>query len=140
MTTFGTGRLRRLRARRKPELVERWGSEAAARYDRVGTLYSVGGFGSVAMLLVFLVCSAADWHGIAVAALTVAFLVFVPAMFLASVMMFSVTKQICRRYDIDPHCKPPLSFKALKSAGGFDGWLVAHGRQPPPARPFGSGT
>jgi hypothetical protein len=139
LTTFRTGGLHRRYARRNPELVERWGPEAAAKYDRVGTLYSVGGLGSVAMLLVFMACSAVGWHGVAVAAMAVAFLVLVPLMFVAGVMMFSVTKQICRRYDIDPHSKPPLSLKALKSAGSFDGWLVAHGRQPPPARPFGSG-
>ena len=139
MTTFQTGGLHRRYARRNPELVERWGPEAAAKYDRVGTLYSVGASGTVAMLLVFMACSAAGWHGIAVAALAVAFLVLVPLMFVAAAMMSSVTKQICRRYDIDPHSKPPLSLKALKNAGSFDRWLVAHGRQPPPARPFGSG-
>ena len=138
MTTFRTGRLRRRYARRQPELVERWGPEAAAKYDRVGTLYSVGVLGSVAMLLAFLACSAAGWHVIATAAVAVAFLVLVPLMFVAGAMMFSVTKQICRRYDIDPHSKPPLSFKALKSSGSFDGWLVAHGCRPPPARPFGT--
>lgn len=140
MTVSGTGGFRRVRARRKPELVERWGPEAAAKYDRVGTLYSVGGLGSGAMLLVFLVCSRAGWHGVAAGAMAIAFLVLVPMMFVAGMMMFSVTKQICRRYDIDPRSKPPLSLKALKSAGSFDGWLVAHGHQPPASRSFGSRT
>ena len=140
MTSSGSGGLRRVRARGKPELVERWGPEAAAKYDRVGTLYSVGGLGSVAMLLVFLVCSASGWRGVAFGALAIAFLVLVPVMFVASMMMFSVTKQICRRYDIDPRSKPPLSFKALKGSESFDAWLVAHGRQPPAVRPFGSRT
>jgi hypothetical protein len=120
--------------------VERWGPEAAATYDRVGTLYSTGAFGGVAMLLVFLVCSTAGWHGLAAGAIVITFLVLVPMMFLAAIVMSSVTKQICRRYDIDPRSKPPLSLKALRSAGNFDGWLVAHGRQPPASRPSGSRT
>jgi hypothetical protein len=140
LTGPGTGRFRRVRARRNPDLVERWGLEAAAEYDRVGTLYSVGGLGSVAMLLVFLVCSGAGWHGVAAGAMAIAFLLLVPMLFVAGMMMFSVTKQICRRYDIDPRSKPPLSLKALKGAGNFDGWLVAHGRQPPASRPFGHRT
>jgi hypothetical protein len=137
LTGPGTGGIRRVRALRKPDLVERWGPEAAAKYDRVGTLYSIGGLGSVAMLFVFLACSAAGWHGFAAGAVAIALLVLVPMMFVASIMMFSVTKQICRRYGIDPRSKPPLSLKALKSAGRFDGWLVAHGRQPPAGRPSG---
>jgi hypothetical protein len=120
--------------------VERWGPEAAATYDRVGTLYSTGAFGGVAMLLVFLVCSTAGWHGLAAGAIVITFLVLVPMMFVAAIVMSSVTKQICRRYDIDPRSKPPLSLKALRSAGNFDGWLVAHGRQPPASRPSGSRT
>jgi hypothetical protein len=118
--------------------VERWGPEAAARYDRAGTLYSIGWLGGVVMLLVFLACSGAGRHGVAAAAMAIAFLVLVPMMFVAATMMSSATKQICRRYDIDPRSKPPLSLKALRSTGNFDRWLVAHGRQPSADRPSGS--
>jgi hypothetical protein len=85
----------------------------------------------MAMLLVFLACSGAGWHGLAAGAMAIAFLVMVPMILVAAIVMSSATKQICRRYDIDPRSKPPLSLKALKSAGSFDRWLVAHGRQPP---------
>ena len=140
MTGSGTVGFRRVWARRNPDLVERWGPDAAAKYDRVGTLYSIGWLGGVVMLFLFLACSGAGWSGVAAGAMAIAFLVLVPMMFVASIMMSSVTKQICRRYGIDPRSKPPLSLKALKSAGSFDGWLVAHGHQPPASRSFGSRT
>ena len=132
------GRVRRFRALRHPELVDRWGTDAATKFDRAGTLYSVGGFGASAMFVVFVASEAADWQGLAVAALAIAFVGFVPAMGVASMMMFSTTRQICKRYDIDPRSKPPLSFKALKSPGAFDEWLLAHGRQTPGGAVFGS--
>jgi hypothetical protein len=113
--------------------VERWGPEAAAKYDRAGTLYSVGWLGGVVLLFVFLACSRAGWHSVAAGAIAIAFLVLLPMMFVAAIVMSSATKRICRRYDIDPRSKPPLSIKALKSAVNFDRWLVATGanRQPP---------
>ncbi len=138
MTSSGAMGPRRVRARRKPELVERWGLEAATKYDRAATLYTVGGLGSVTMLLMFLAGKVSGLHVVAVGALLIAFFALVPAMLVASILMFSVTKQICRRYGIDPRSKPPLSLQALKSPGRFDGWLAAHGRQPPAARPFGA--
>ena len=119
-----------MRALAKPELLDRLGHEAAAKFDRAGTLYSFGGFGAVAMLALFLASSSAGWHHMAMGALAAAFLIFVPSMGVASMMMFSVVRNICRRYDIAPRSKPPLSFKALKSAASFDAWLLAHGRQP----------
>jgi len=131
MTGSGAAGFHRVWARRNPELVERWGPEAAAKYDRAGTLYSIGWVGGLAMLFVFLAGSGAGWHGLAVGAMAIAFLVLVPLMFVAAIVMSSATTQICRRYDIGPRSKPPLSLKALKSAGNFDRWLVAHGRQPP---------
>lgn len=124
------GGLRRYRALAKPELLDRWGHDAAAKFDRAGTLYSFGGFGAVAMLALFLASSAAGWHHIAIGALATGFLIFVPSMGVASMMMFSLVRNICRRYDISPRSKPPLSIKALKSAASFDAWLIAHGRQP----------
>lgn len=135
MTGSGTVGFRRVWARRNPDLVERWGPEVAATYDRAGSLYSIGWLGGVVMLFVFLASSGAGWHGLAAGAMAIAFLVLVPMMFVAAIMMSSVTKQICRRYDVDPRSKPPLSLKALKNAGNFDGWLVAHGCQPPASRP-----
>ena len=65
----------------------------------------------------------------AMGALAMAFLVFVPSMAVASMMMFSVFGDL-PGYVIWPRPQPPLSFKTIKSADSFDAWLLMHGRQP----------
>ncbi len=131
-----TGRL--LRTRSHPELVQRLGLTAATKYDRAIRLYTTVGIGSLLCSATFMITISAGLHPIAWAALAFAFAVLVPCMLVAAVMTFSVTKEVCRRWDVPPHSKPQLTTKALKSAAHFDQWLVAHDRQPPALPPYGS--
>ncbi len=130
------GRL--LRTRSHPELVQRLGPPAATTYDRAIRLYTVGGTGALLCSATFILTTSAGLHPIAMAALAVAFAILIPCMLVAALMTFSVTKEVCRRWEIPPRSKPPLTTKALKSAAHFDQWLTAHDRQPPARPPYGS--
>ncbi|HET7356075.1 MAG TPA: hypothetical protein VFJ09_05295 [Nocardioidaceae bacterium] len=138
MQQTATKGIRLLRTRSHPELVHRLGLPAAIKYDHVVRLYTVGGLGSLVCMATFMVTTSAGLQPIAIAALVIAFVVLLPCMMVATAMAFSVTNEVCRRWDIPRRSKPPLTTKALKNADRFDQWLAAHDRQPPAPPPYGT--